>query len=93
MPPLPPRRAPRIPHLAPERRRQAVDGIRAKYGLSERHACRIPDLPVILASGYSHVLAQESANRFELLHKPYSADQVSRMLRKVAGRRRRRAMP
>ncbi|MCP1545814.1 transposase InsO family protein [Methylorubrum extorquens] len=41
MPPLPPRRAPRIPHLAPERRRQAVDGIREKYGLSERHACRI----------------------------------------------------
>jgi hypothetical protein len=27
--------------VAPERRRQAVDGIRAKYGLSERHACRI----------------------------------------------------
>ncbi len=41
MPPLPQREAPRIPHLAPERRRQAVDGIREKYGLSERHACRI----------------------------------------------------
>jgi len=27
--------------VAPERRRQAVDGIREKYGLSERHACRI----------------------------------------------------
>jgi len=54
---------------------------------------RLPDLPVILASGYSHVLAQESANGFELLHKPYSADEVSRMLRKVAGRRRRRAVP
>ena len=27
--------------IAPERRRQAVDGIREKYGLSERHACRI----------------------------------------------------
>jgi DNA-binding NtrC family response regulator len=54
---------------------------------------RLPDLPVILASGYSHVLAQESANGFELLHKPYSADEVSRMLRKVVGRRRRRAVP
>ena len=32
---------PRIPHLSPERRRQAVDGIRRKYGLSERQACRI----------------------------------------------------
>ncbi|GJE53525.1 hypothetical protein GOFOIKOB_6607 [Methylobacterium tardum] len=41
MPPLPLREAPRIPHLAPERRRQAVDGIREKYGLSERRACRI----------------------------------------------------
>ncbi|GAA0237699.1 hypothetical protein GCM10008965_02430 [Methylorubrum aminovorans] len=41
LPPLPPRQAPRIPHLAPERCRQAVDGIREKYGLSERHVCRI----------------------------------------------------
>ena len=54
---------------------------------------RLPDLPVVLASGYSHVLAQESANGFELLHKPYSADQVSRILRKVIGRNRRRAVP
>ena len=27
--------------VAPERRRQAVDAIQEKYGLSERHACRI----------------------------------------------------
>jgi hypothetical protein len=27
------------------RRRRAVEGIRAKYGLSERHACRIVDQP------------------------------------------------
>ncbi|MGH1588362.1 response regulator [Methylobacterium phyllosphaerae] len=54
---------------------------------------RLPDLPVVLASGYSHVLAQESANGFELLHKPYSADQVSRILRKVIGRNQRRAVP
>ena len=47
-------------------------------------------LPVVLASGYSHVLAQESAEGFELLHKPYSADQVSRILRQVLGRGRRR---
>lgn len=26
--------------VAPARRRQAVDGIREKYGLPERHACR-----------------------------------------------------
>ncbi|GJE52820.1 Sensor histidine kinase RcsC [Methylobacterium tardum] len=48
---------------------------------------RLPDLPVVLASGYSHVLARESSTGFELLQKPYSADQVSRMLRKVLGRR------
>ncbi len=42
-----------------------------------------PRLPVVLASGYSHVLAQEGAHGFELLHKPYSADQLSRVLRRV----------
>ncbi|GJE81699.1 hypothetical protein HNR51_003790 [Methylorubrum thiocyanatum] len=35
------RTSPRETWFAPERRRQAVDGIREKYGLSERHACRI----------------------------------------------------
>ncbi|MCJ2050097.1 PAS domain S-box protein [Methylobacterium sp. J-070] len=44
---------------------------------------RLPSLPVVLASGYSHVLAQDGADGFELLHKPYSADQLSRILRKV----------
>jgi len=49
---------------------------------------RLPNLPVVLASGYSHVLAQEGSHGFELLQKPYSADQVSRILRKVVGRGR-----
>ncbi len=49
---------------------------------------RLPNLPVVLTSGYSHVLAQESSTGFELLHKPYSADQVSRILRKVLRRGR-----
>ncbi|SFV13084.1 PAS domain S-box-containing protein [Methylobacterium sp. 174MFSha1.1] len=49
-------------------------------------ARRLPRLPVVLASGYSHVLAQEGAHGFELLHKPYSAEQVSRILRKVTRR-------
>ncbi|KQO61586.1 hypothetical protein ASF22_22110 [Methylobacterium sp. Leaf87] len=48
----------------------------------------MPWLPVVLASGYSHVLAQEGAHGFELLQKPYSADQVSRVLRRVVSRRR-----
>ena len=49
---------------------------------------RFPQLPVVLTSGYSHVLAEEGTYGFELLHKPYSADQLSRVLhRKIAGRR------
>lgn len=47
---------------------------------------RLPDLPVVLASGYSHVLAQEGAHGFELLQKPYLAEQVSHVLRKAVGR-------
>lgn len=48
-----------------------------------------PDLPVILTSGYSHVLAQDANHGFELLHKPYSLEEVSQVLSKV---RRRRAI-
>ena len=48
------------------------------------------DLPVLLVSGYSHVLAQNGTNGFELLHKPYSIEQFSRLLRKVANWQRRR---
>ena len=50
------------------------------------------DLPVLLASGYSHVLAQNGTYGFELLHKPYSVEQLSRMLRKVASWRRQKRM-
>ncbi|MCJ2036153.1 ATP-binding protein [Methylobacterium sp. J-068] len=44
---------------------------------------RIPRLPVVLASGYSHVLARDDDHGFELLHKPYSATQVGRVLSRV----------
>ncbi|WP_461658313.1 PAS domain S-box protein [Methylorubrum aminovorans] len=47
---------------------------------------RLPNLPVVLASGYSHVLAQEGAHGFELLRKPYSAEQVSQVLRRAVER-------
>ena len=47
------------------------------------------DLPVVLASGYSHVLAQNGTYGFELLHKPYSVEQLSRILRKAATWQRR----
>ncbi|MBB3349841.1 ATP-binding protein [Sphingomonas sp. BK069] len=41
-----------------------------------------PALPIILTSGYSHVLAQNGRHGFELLHKPYSIEQLSRVFRK-----------
>ena len=41
------------------------------------------DLPVVLTSGYSHVLAQNGSYGFELLQKPYSIEQLSRILHKV----------
>jgi PAS domain S-box-containing protein len=44
---------------------------------------RYPALPVVLTSGYSHVLAEEGRHGFELLHKPYAVDDVSRVLRRM----------
>lgn len=41
---------------------------------------RYPHLPVILTSGYSHVLAREGSAGFELLRKPYSMEELSRAL-------------
>ncbi|PTQ09876.1 hybrid sensor histidine kinase/response regulator [Sphingomonas oleivorans] len=35
---------------------------------------RWPDLPVVLTSGYSHVIAREGSHGFELLQKPYSLE-------------------
>ncbi|MBB3974118.1 PAS domain S-box protein [Hansschlegelia beijingensis] len=40
-----------------------------------------PDLPIVLTSGYSDVLAQEGRSGFELLQKPYSVEELSRVLR------------
>ncbi|WP_267397685.1 MULTISPECIES: PAS domain-containing sensor histidine kinase [unclassified Sphingomonas] len=41
---------------------------------------RYPHLAIVLTSGYSHILAQEGSHGFQLLQKPYSVDQLSRML-------------
>jgi DNA-binding NtrC family response regulator len=49
---------------------------------------RRPGLPVVLASGYSHVLAEEGHHGFDLLQKPYSVEDLSRVLRQVTRRRR-----
>ena len=50
------------------------------------------DLPVVLTSGYSHVLAQNGTYGFELLHKPYSVEQLSQILRKAASWQRRKRL-
>ena len=42
-----------------------------------------PNLPVILASGYCHVLAENGSNGFELLQKPYSIENVAQTLRRA----------
>lgn len=49
-----------------------------------------PDLPVVLTSGYSHVLAQNGTFGFELLQKPYSIEQLSRVLAKAGNWRKAR---
>lgn len=41
---------------------------------------RYPSLPIVLASGYSHVLAQDGNSGFPLLRKPYSMDQLGSAL-------------
>jgi len=41
---------------------------------------RWPDLTIVLTSGYSHVLADDARHGFALLHKPYSVDELSRVL-------------
>ena len=60
--------------------------------LAEELRRRRPDLPVVLTSGYSHVLAQEGVHDFLLVQKPYSVEQLSRVLREAVrkGRRARR---
>jgi CheY-like chemotaxis protein len=63
-----------------------MSGIDLAHLLREQY----PALPVVLTSGYSHVLAQSGSDGFELLHKPYSIDQLSSVLLKVAANRRHR---
>ena len=42
-----------------------------------------PGLPLCLTSGYSQVLAEQGRHGFELLHKPYAVEDLSRLLRRV----------
>jgi len=55
--------------------------------LARRLRTEHPNLPVILTTGYSDTLARDDAHGFELVRKPYSAQQVARALRGVVNRR------
>jgi DNA-binding NtrC family response regulator len=46
-----------------------------------------PDIPVVLTSGYSSVLAENAHLGFELIQKPYSVEALSRTLRKAISER------
>lgn len=48
--------------------------------LGRRLRERWPALPVVLTSGYSHVLAEDARHGFPLLHKPYSVEDLARIL-------------
>ena len=54
--------------------------------LAERIHIRWPRLPVVLTSGYSHVLAEQGSRGLDLLNKPYSADELSRILHRILHR-------
>ena len=56
-----------------------MNGLELGARIREDH----PTVPIVLTSGYSHVLAQNGKHGFELLHKPYSVEQLSRVLRKA----------
>jgi CheY-like chemotaxis protein len=58
--------------------------------LAKRLRTSHPDLPVILTSGYSDVLARDDGHGFDLVRKPYSAEQVARAFRKITPRGRPR---
>jgi two-component system NtrC family sensor kinase len=61
-----------------------MTGIELAQEIRRYHA----DLPVVLTSGYSHVLSESGSDGFEVLQKPYSMEQLSRVLHQVARWRR-----
>ncbi|MDQ8729501.1 PAS domain S-box protein [Bradyrhizobium sp. LHD-71] len=48
---------------------------------------RRPNLPIVLTSGYSNVLAENAHHGFELIQKPYSIEVLSRALRNAIAAR------
>ncbi|MGJ4947903.1 ATP-binding protein [Bradyrhizobium sp. HKCCYLS20291] len=60
-----------------------MDGV--TLGLEIRR--RLPSIPIVLNSGYSDILADGDRHGFSLIHKPYSVDELSRVLRQVMAAR------
>jgi PAS domain S-box-containing protein len=56
-----------------------MNGVELATIIRERYPC----LPVVLTSGYSSVLAENTHHGFEFIQKPYSVEALSRTLRKV----------
>jgi two-component system NtrC family sensor kinase len=56
-----------------------MSGIELAREIRRHHA----DLAVVLTSGYSHGLSESGSDGLELLQKPYSIEQLSRVLHKV----------
>lgn len=48
-----------------------------------------PDLPVVLTSGYSHVLADDRSREFKLVHKPYSLRELQALFERAMPEARR----
>ena len=65
-----------------------MTGIELAQEIRRRHA----DLPVVLTSGYSHVLSEHGSTGYELLQKPYSAEQLARVLNRLGRARKERRM-
>ncbi|TWB03603.1 response regulator [Bradyrhizobium stylosanthis] len=56
-----------------------MNGVDLGREIRRRH----PQVPVVLTSGYSEVLAEEGRHGFDLVQKPYAAEELSRVLRRV----------
>jgi PAS domain S-box-containing protein len=66
-----------------------IDGVALGHKIRQR----FPHMPFVLTSGYSQVLTGESQHGFELLQKPFSVEDLSRVLRRALMDRVSRSRP
>ena len=60
-----------------------IDGV----SLAREIRKRLPQLPVLLTSGYSQVLAKEGQYGFELIHKPYTLEGLAKAIQRTLSER------